>query len=1095
MGPDATTQLLRPPRVPDYDLISCIGSGAFGDVWLARAKATRRFRAIKLVSRDRFRRAGLYETEFAGLKKFEELSREHAGFIDILHVSRDDEAGCFSYVMELADDLEAGQSFDPGKYVSKTVASELERRQRAGPPGHGSFTPAECVRAALNITAALAALHQNGLVHRDVKPSNIVFVRGVAKLADVGLVTDLKLEADDATLIGSPPFMDEQVHGTAQGDLFGFGKVLYMMATGRNAQDWPKLPDNLEGTEDPETLRELQHISVKACHGDRAQRCGSAQEIHDALLLLAAGHSAQRLHRLEQLVAALKRFGLMAVLIGALAALMLYTVVEHRRQAAELRQHRVGSYVAYGARALDENDLLGALPWFAEALRQDADDPHTAAALRLRLGVLLQQCPTIVQMWFGDQALDFAQFAGQENQVLSPTADGRWAIHDLATGRQLYPPFGTGNAAERVSLSPANHLAAVVDPYLSNSVVRIWDFVSGQEHPGLSAGTNLEEVALSPDARWVAASSGSNLIVWSLETGQRRVLAGHSQPIHGLSFRGDGSRLVSGSEDHTAIVWDPRAGQRLTTFTKHQNWVYSTVFSPDGRRVASASYDRSVRVWEAETGLEVLPPLLHGDGVRSVEFNADGTRLVTAGLDFSVRVWNVVNGKLLQHIRHNSKPVHAGFSPSGRHVVVGCYDGTERVWALRSGVPAPEPLLEACSGDGSCFGLQTNQALLILAPVNATIPAPPSGQSTGEEPASPQRSRHALGSVPIGDLNLLRVVLNRDGSRLLALAEPDPGSPSNTVQAILWDSRAGSRIGSPRLLDRRSTNLVFNPAGRQILATDKGHSIVWDFERDRKILRLPWEPVCAAFDPAGRRLAGAISNIVQVWDLATAQPLLHAPWTHDTDVRSLEWNCDGRYLVTACWDETLDPEYAQVWDPATRERAGPRLAHRDGVRFATFSPKGDKVATCGEDFTAMLWDWQTGRQLTPPMRHKDQVVHAAFSPDGRWLATACHDYNARVWDAETGEPITQQLEHPEAISRVQWADGARTLLTRTKSGRTRLWNLPADGRSPEKLVLISKLLSAEQIHATQSAMPETKESLQKLWRQLRLEYPADFSPP
>ena len=189
MGIDPPTQLLPLPVVPDYDLIRCIGSGAFGEVWLARAKPTQRFRAIKLVHRSRFPRPNLYETEFNGLRKFEELSREHAGFIDILHVSRNDQAGCFSYVMELADDLEAGQTFDPRKYVSKTLASELERRQRHAPDGRGCFTPAECVQLALSITAALSALHQNGLVHRDIKPSNIVFVRGMAKLADVGLVT------------------------------------------------------------------------------------------------------------------------------------------------------------------------------------------------------------------------------------------------------------------------------------------------------------------------------------------------------------------------------------------------------------------------------------------------------------------------------------------------------------------------------------------------------------------------------------------------------------------------------------------------------------------------------------------------------------------------------------------------------------------------------------------------------------------------------------------------------------------------------------------------------------------------------------------
>ena len=1097
MSAEAKTQLLRLPQVSDYELIRCVGSGAFGDVWLARAKATNRFRAIKLVSRSRFPQASLYETEFTGLKKFEELSREHAGFIDILHVSRDDQAGCFSYVMELADDLEAGQSFDPGKYVSKTVASELGRRQIAGPAGQGRFTPAECVEAALNITAALSTLHQNGLVHRDIKPSNIVFVRGLAKLADVGLVTDLKLKADDGTLIGSPTFMDEQAHGTAQGDLFGFGKVLYMMATGRDAQDWPNLPDDLEGTEDPETFRELHHISLKACHANRAQRYRSAQEIHDELLLLRAGQSAQRLHRLERLVVALKRFGFMLALIAALAALLLYQAGERRKEAAELRQHKVGSYVAYGTRALEENDLLGALPWFAEALRQDGDDPRTAPAHRRRLGALLQQCPTIVQMWFTDHPFNFAQFAGQENQVLLPTADHHWAIHDLATGGQLYPPFGSGGSDETISLSPATHLAAVGNSEVSNHMVGIWNFVTGQEYAKLSCDSPVWGVALSPDARWVAASSGSNVIVWNLETRQRvRVLAGHSEPIFSLAFSPDAHRLVTASADATAIVWDPQEGRALTTFTNHQHWVYFAVFSPDGKRVASSSFDRSVRVWEAETGREVLPPLRHGDGVRGVQFSADGTRLVTAGLDFSVRVWDAATGALLQQLRHNSKPISAGFSPSGRHIITACYDGTERVWELRSSEPAPDSVLDVCSGDGSCVAVQTNQAILILAPVNPAGSGRPSGADFKREAApSAQGSRQPLASISSANLKLLRVWLNQHGTRLLAIAEPDSGSPSTNVQAILWDSKTGSRIGSAPLLDRRSTNLVFSPAGGQILAFAHDRPIVWDFERDQEILRLPEEPKRAAFDPAGRRLATAVSTNVQVWDLATAQPLLRVPWPHDTTVDSLEWSPDGRYLVTACWDTSFDPEYAQVWDPSTGARAGPRLPHRDGVRFATFSPDGKKVVTCGEDFTAMLWDWRTGRQLTPPLRHKHLVVHAAFSPDGRWLATACRDHTARVWDAETGEPITQPLQHPEGVVQVQWVDAGSALLTRTKTGQARLWNLPYDNRPLEKLVLISELLSAEQIHATESAMPETKEALQKLWRRLRFEYPAAFSLP
>src|SRR5437667_4302226 len=99
-----------PLQIPDHDLLRRVGEGAYGEVWLAR-NVMGTFRAVKVVYRSSFSDERPYEREFAGIKRFEPLSRAHPSHVDILHVGRNEAAGYFYYVMELADD--AGENPKP----------------------------------------------------------------------------------------------------------------------------------------------------------------------------------------------------------------------------------------------------------------------------------------------------------------------------------------------------------------------------------------------------------------------------------------------------------------------------------------------------------------------------------------------------------------------------------------------------------------------------------------------------------------------------------------------------------------------------------------------------------------------------------------------------------------------------------------------------------------------------------------------------------------------------------------------------------------------------------------------------------------------
>ncbi|HEY2951679.1 MAG TPA: adenylate/guanylate cyclase domain-containing protein, partial [Verrucomicrobiae bacterium] len=272
-GPPPTT---LSPIIPDYQLLRRVGQGGFGEVWLAK-NVMGSFRAIKIVCRKTFENDGPFEREFDGIRKFEAVSGTHPGLLNVLHVSRNDAAGYFYYVMEVADDEVFGQSFDPHSYKPKTLSSEIARR--------GRLPLQECVKLGLSLAASLQHLHRAGLIHRDIKPANIIFVKGVPKLADIGLVTEIGAESIRGTLDYMPP----EGPGKPSGDVFSLGKVLYTMSTGLSVEAFPELPGSFGEREIEQGFLEFNKILVQACEHDVQKRYPSAQALHDDLALLQRG--------------------------------------------------------------------------------------------------------------------------------------------------------------------------------------------------------------------------------------------------------------------------------------------------------------------------------------------------------------------------------------------------------------------------------------------------------------------------------------------------------------------------------------------------------------------------------------------------------------------------------------------------------------------------------------------------------------------------------------------------------------------------------------------------------------------------------------
>lgn len=272
---------IRPsPNIPDHDVLRKIGGGAYGEVWLARG-VTGALRAVKVVWRDDFEDERGFEREFEGILKFEPISRDHPALVNILHVGRGKEGEPFYYyVMELGDDVHTGRDINPVEYEARTLRADHHQ-------GLSEQWPLDdCLDVGLRLAEALQHLHENGLAHRDVKPSNIIFVNGKAKLADIGLVA----ARGQRTFVGTEGFVPPEGPGSAQADVYSLGKVLYEIATGLDRMNFPELPEDMPNDSDRKRWLELNRIICEVCEPRISKRrISTATALAESLRRLQRG--------------------------------------------------------------------------------------------------------------------------------------------------------------------------------------------------------------------------------------------------------------------------------------------------------------------------------------------------------------------------------------------------------------------------------------------------------------------------------------------------------------------------------------------------------------------------------------------------------------------------------------------------------------------------------------------------------------------------------------------------------------------------------------------------------------------------------------
>ncbi len=320
------------PEVPDHEILRLIGRGAYGEVWLARS-VTGAYRAVKVVWREDYRDERMYVREFEGVLHYEPVARGIPGVVHILHVGQNSgEHACYYYVMELADDAYTGIRIDPEGYVPRTLASDIKLY------GHKPMPMDYVLEVGSQLAHALDGLHGEELTHGDVKPTNIVFVHGRAKLADAGSVAP-KARRNFA---GTEGYIPPDGPGTPRADVYALGMVLYEMCTGKEPLDFPNLPEEIpEGSSHRKWLIFNEIICAAANPQIGKKSIVSAQELAERIDELR--HYAPRHHaRVRRRRLWLKRAAVvLSVLVPGGIALYTFAPVEwwERLTAAQKALH------------------------------------------------------------------------------------------------------------------------------------------------------------------------------------------------------------------------------------------------------------------------------------------------------------------------------------------------------------------------------------------------------------------------------------------------------------------------------------------------------------------------------------------------------------------------------------------------------------------------------------------------------------------------------------------------------------------------------------------------------------------------------------
>jgi eukaryotic-like serine/threonine-protein kinase len=1002
-----------PERIGPFRVIRLIGSGGMGSVYEVEQDRPRRRVALKLLH------AGL---PLASVVRRLEREGELLGRLRHPGIARIHESGRIEtpfgpqpyLLMELVD--------------GETLTRWARERQA---------TARQRLELLARVCDAVQHAHEHGVVHRDLKPGNIlVEADGAPRVLDFGIAraTDgaslATLRTGTGEIVGTLAYMSpEQAAGDgatvdARSDVYSLGVLLHELLAGElphaiSDRSLPAAVDAIRNAE-PRRLGDVQRmwrgdvetIALKALEKDPARRYATA----------AALAADLRRHLDEQP-------------IEARPPSRAYRVQKY------VRRHRVPVLAAAavmltlaGGGAVALRFAQGEAAQRERAGRSDAE----ARTADYQSGLLAAQ-----------RLMEDGGFPAARGQLDALPADLRgwdWGALDRLNQRQLaelsVPDVWGAAWVDRQRV-------VVVDECTQRT---LWDPLARTREPLDAVAPDARPIGLSPDGRWLlswVAAEGEFVLSDTLVSG-----AGTRWPLP------DG--LVA---DAKGVLPSPSDGGR------------ACAVATDGRRFAVAFTDG--RLWLADIEGQPTWTRLTGPGSPwiSLVYAPDGRRLA-AGTRKAFYVYDAESTERLLYMKHNDVAFHgATWDDTGESVFVSL-DG--RLWQMdpvaatpidswttsalkmqHFGVAVDVACLPAVAADAGNDGVHV--ALLFNEGTTWLMDLATQRLWGSFKHADRSQSQMSLARAPDGD-TLLTCGRVDDSVRVWSAAPLDTEVLGRTEQSVyplaispdgllvatgawdgmarLWEIPGGRPVAALAHGSKRVEALSFSPDGRT-LACGLGVEglATWDLRTGRQLVRRDdLECGAVAWSPDGTQLAAGHDDALLLLDPLTLQErLVLRPVGNYTT--AVAWSPDGRLVAAGSRNGRLAlHDAASGTQLAYLKGSAGGVWEWTGLRSLAFSPDGLRLATGWGAWPLVVYDVPGLAVLQQLQGHSGEIFSVAWSPDGRRLAAGGRDNLLRLWNPDTGALLLSLARHGDYIYSLAFTPDGRRLVTGSGDGTVRIWD-------------------------------------------------------